>query len=172
MGRRISGYNDFMVERNLPKRKHLKRLERIYASATPEVYFVTVCTKDRCSILANDEAFMAVASALTQSAQEEEWLIGRYVVMPDHIHFFSSPSSAESSLSGLVGRFKSLSTRAMWKLGYKGVLWQGDFFDHLLRSSESYKSKWEYVRLNPVRKGLCEKAEDWEFQDEITPLER
>jgi len=113
---------------------------------------------------------MAVASALTQSAQEEEWLIGRYVVMPDHIHFFSSPSGAESSLSGLVGRFKSLSTSAVWKLGYKGVLWQKDFFDHLLRSNESYKSKWEYVRLNPVRKGLCENPDDWKYQGEMTQL--
>ena len=172
MGRRISSYNDSVAENKLPKRKHLKRLERIYASATPEIYFVTVCTKDRRSILANDEAYMAVASALEQSAQEEEWLVGRYVVMPDHIHFFSSPSGAESSLSGLVGRFKSLSTRAMWKLGYNGAVWQEDFFDHLLRSGESYKSKWEYVQLNPFLKGLCESPDDWRYQGEITLLEK
>ena len=31
---------------------------------------------------------------------------------------------------------------------------QEGFFDHLLRSYESYAQKWEYVRENPVRAGL------------------
>ena len=29
--------------------------------------------------------------------------------------------------------------------------WQKAFFDHVLRSSESYSEKWEYVYENPAR---------------------
>jgi len=32
-------------------------------------------------------------------------------------------------------------------------IWQRGFFDHLLRSEESYGQKWNYVRENPVRGG-------------------
>jgi hypothetical protein len=41
----------------------------------------------------------------------------------------------------------------------------------LLRSGESYSQKWDYVRENPVRGGLVERAEDWPFAGEIHDLE-
>ena len=51
-------------------------------------------------------------------------------------------------------------------------LWQPGFFDHLLRSDESYAQKWEYVRENPVRAGLVKVAEDWPYQGEIVHIDR
>ena len=32
------------------------------------------------------------------------------------------------------------------------------FFDHVLRNGESYGEKWKYVRENPVRAGLVQRA--------------
>ena len=49
--------------------------------------------------------------------------------------------------------------------------WQKDFFDHVLRSEESYQEKWHYVRENPVRAGLVKSWEDWPFRGEIFDLE-
>ncbi len=49
--------------------------------------------------------------------------------------------------------------------------WQKGFFDHLIRHSESYAEKWEYVCQNPVRAGLVAVAEDWQWQGEIGRLE-
>jgi putative transposase len=49
--------------------------------------------------------------------------------------------------------------------------WQKTFFDHVLRNSESYADKWEYVSENPVRAGLVQRAEDWPFQGEIFLLD-
>jgi REP element-mobilizing transposase RayT len=49
--------------------------------------------------------------------------------------------------------------------------WQKTFFDHLLRSSDSYSEKWSYVRENPVRAGLVKKAEEWPFLGEVFSLE-
>src|SRR6266567_8130222 len=45
------------------------------------------------------------------------------------------------------------------------------FFDHLLRSGESYSRKRHYVCENPVRAGLAGKAEDWPYTGEIFALE-
>jgi putative transposase len=54
------------------------------------------------------------------------------------------------------------------KIGRK--VWQEEFFDHVLRSSESYSQKWDYVKENPVRAGLVKRSDDWRFQGEIESL--
>jgi REP-associated tyrosine transposase len=56
------------------------------------------------------------------------------------------------------------------ELNVTGRVWQEEFFDHVLRSNESYSQKWEYVKENPVRAGLVKKSEDWPFQSEIESL--
>ena len=48
--------------------------------------------------------------------------------------------------------------------------WQKGFFDHVIRSEESYAQKWVYVRDNPVRAGLVRSAEDWPYAGEIAQL--
>ena len=42
-----------------------------------------------------------------------------------------------------------------------GVKWQRDFFDHRLRNDQELQEKTSYILMNPVRKGLCERVEDW-----------
>jgi hypothetical protein len=49
-------------------------------------------------------------------------------------------------------------------------IWQRGFFDHLLRSEESYAQKWDYVRGNPVRAQLVEKVEDWPYAGEFVTI--
>lgn len=46
-----------------------------------------------------------------------------------------------------------------------GVVWQRDWFEHRLRSAESVDLKADYIRQNPVWKGLAAKAEDspWKY---------
>ena len=44
------------------------------------------------------------------------------------------------------------------------------FFDHLLRSEESYAQKWDYVRENPVRAGLVKNVEDWPYAGELITI--
>jgi len=60
--------------------------------------------------------------------------------------------------------------REIRRAGLGSFGWQAEFFDHLLRSAESYESKWEYVRQNPVREQLVERPEDWPFQGELSDL--
>ena len=50
------------------------------------------------------------------------------------------------------------------------TLWQREFFDHILRSDESYSQKWNYVRDNPVRAGLASTADEWKYAGEIETL--
>jgi len=49
--------------------------------------------------------------------------------------------------------------------------WQKGFFDHLMRSEESYSRKWRYIAENPVRQGWRQHFEQWPYQGEIYPLQ-
>jgi hypothetical protein len=49
-------------------------------------------------------------------------------------------------------------------------IWQPEFFDHVLRSANSYSEKWDYVRNNPVRAGLAGTAEAWPYSGEFENL--
>jgi hypothetical protein len=50
----------------------------------PTVVFTTVCTKSRRPCLANPQTHAALQTAWRKCAA---WLVGPYVVMPDHVHF-------------------------------------------------------------------------------------
>jgi putative transposase len=49
-------------------------------------------------------------------------------------------------------------------------LWQRDVWDTQLRDGEHYHEKWDYVRMNPVRKELVSDPDDWPFQGEVNVL--
>ena len=44
-----------------------------------------------------------------------------------------------------------------------GPVWEEESFDHVLRSDESLKEKCEYIRQNPVRRGLVKNPEDYRW---------
>ena len=125
------------------------------------IIFITVCTKDRRPLLANPVCHNFL---VTWWRQADRWLVGNYVILPDHLHLFCAPGSfPEMPLSAWVAYWKNGVARN-WPGEKSGPIWQRDFWDTQLRIGESYKSKWEYVRQNPVRHNLTEFAEAWPYQ--------
>jgi REP element-mobilizing transposase RayT len=91
--------------------------------------------------------------------------------MPDHVHFFCAPESNAKTLPVFVGSWKEWTSKGIKReLHATSSIWQEEFFDHVLRSSESYGEKWNYVRNNPVRHGLVTNAADRPWQGEIEEL--
>jgi hypothetical protein len=45
----------------------------------------------------------------------------------------------------------------------RGELWQERFFDHALRTVEDYWATVEYIHMNPVRRGLVARPEQWKW---------
>jgi len=156
---------------NEPRRKHLRRLDRIFESARAPLYFLTICVRHRRPVFADPVLFAVLAQTWQESEAMYGWLVGRYVVMPDHVHFFACPASKDSrSLSLFVGSWKRWTQKRIRESGLARFGWQAEFFDHLLRSNESYDEKWHYVRANPVRAGLVVREEDWPYQGEAAAL--
>ena len=90
--------------------------------------------------------------------------------MPDHVHLFVALAPDGLTLVKWVQVLRAVIGKNLLALGVNKPHWQEGFFDHLLRSSESYSQKWDYVRLNPVRAGLSRTPECWAYQGEIISL--
>ena len=150
-------------------RKHLKRLSEVYVQNP--IYFITICAHGRINRLAND-VFHAIATEVWRNCEIHcGWSIGRYVIMTDHVHFFTTDNRDTRTLSDVIGKWKEWTAKyCCRRYQYTMPLWQPEFFDHVLRSSESYEQKWEYVRENPVRAGLVSVAGDWNFQGELSNI--
>jgi putative transposase len=146
--------------------RHLRRLDRIFEDSP--IFFVTTCTFRRRPILATPQAAAILTEELRGARERHGWNIARYVVMPDHVHFFCAPRRDARELESFMGMWKQWTAKRMIReLGFARPVWQLEFHEHLMRSEESCVEKWEYVWLNPVRAGLVERAEDWPFSGEI-----
>ncbi len=153
----------------MPEREHLRRLSKIWIKHP--VYFLTVCTCARRPLLIQPGMPALLIDSWRNSARINGWAVGRYVVMPDHVHFFAKPIREAKSLSVFMRDWKR------WTGGQiaqaqtlEPPIWQREFFDHVLRSVGSYDQKWAYVRENPVRAGLVAKADDWPHAGECDRL--
>jgi len=90
------------------------------------------------------------------------------IVMPDHVHLLLTPMRDPAgwpyALAAILKLIKGVSARIVNKLlGSSGPVWQDESFDHVLRSEESFEEKLEYIRQNPVRAGLVNRAEEYRW---------
>lgn len=148
--------------------RHLSRLGRVWLNAP--LYLVTTCTAQRIPILANPVVVKILEQAWGASRSLHGWVIGRYVVMPDHVHWFCGATEERKGLADFVRDWKKWTARRIKQALDGSPVWQAEFFDHLLRSGESYDRKWEYVRMNPVRAGLVSAPDQWPYAGEIESL--
>jgi len=145
------------------------RLNRLFA--TSPLYFVTFCTHGRHRFLAQDEVHTAFVLFAKRAEKTFNIAVGRYVIMPDHVHLFVR-GGYNFRLGPWVGALKQVLARAAKLSRAKGQIWEEGLFDHVLRSNESYAQKWNYVRENPARAGLVKSAEDWPYRGEIVYIDR
>ncbi|MFM7751018.1 MAG: REP-associated tyrosine transposase [Opitutaceae bacterium] len=147
----------------MARHQHLRRLRWIHAREP--LVFITTCVAGRRNLLANPVAHEILREEWMEMSKRRGWAVGRYVVMPDHVHFFTRARGvATEPLQVAIGRWKEWSARRIGLAsGRRGSLWQSEFFDHVLRSEESRSTQWNYVFENPVRSGLVTYAENWPY---------
>jgi REP-associated tyrosine transposase len=144
------------------------RLDTIFQKHERPLFFITFNTLHRNPVLASDAVHEAFVKYCRRGCEMGVVEVGRYVIMPDHMHLFVRGDD-NCDLGLWIRGLKRALAKALPTVSN---LWQPGFFDHLLRSDESYGEKWEYVRLNPVRKGLAAKSEDWHYQGAIVAIDR
>ena len=146
----------------LKRRRHPAKGVFIFRNRAT-IVFVTVCSRQRKKELANATVHDALLTAWNKA---DRWIVGAYIIMPDHIHFFCSPKDDDMPIE----RWLTFWKREFRRLGDSAPRFQSDGFHHRLRGEESYAEKWEYVRANPVRAGLVMEPEDCLYQGIIHEL--
>ena len=117
------------------------------------MFFLTVCAAVR-----SGSPLLPVAPAIMDAVRfyhnRRIWFVRLCLVMPDHVHLLVRPAP-DRRLSETVGRWKGFLSRT------SGVEWQGNFFDHRIRNEAEEVEKWDYIRLNPVCRGLTGDPDAW-----------
>ncbi|MFT3831063.1 MAG: transposase [Opitutaceae bacterium] len=88
--------------------------------------------------------------------QRQLWYGHLLLLMPDHLHALLAFPRHEA-MSEVVRRFKRAAARC------QGIAWQDGYFDHRIRTPAELEKTADYIRRNPVAKGLCARLEDWRW---------
>lgn len=143
------------------------RLDRVFGHNP--LYFVTCCSYRRRPVLANTVMHAGFSEFAERAYAESGVAVGRYVIMPDHLHLFVCGPD-DFILGRWVGALKRVMQKRLAGPRSSDPFWQRGFFDHKLRNGESYSQKWNYVEENPVRAGLTKSLGDWPFSGEIVTI--
>ncbi len=102
------------------------------------------------------EIAQVVVQALSHFAGDR-YDLGAWCLMPNHVHVIVSPNG-ERLLSSVLGSWKSYTAKQInGILGKTGTFWQGESFDHLIRSATQHEGFERYILDNPRMAGI----QDW-----------
>ncbi|MEO7299085.1 MAG: hypothetical protein ABI042_10985 [Verrucomicrobiota bacterium] len=144
------------------------------------IVLLTVTTEKRNPWLANETAHRFLHQTWSEA---KAWLVGDYLLMPDHLHLFCAPRDLHFTIETWISYWKRefalkikrleaanqggasvpVSRSLPWKFQSRG-------WHHRLREGESYSEKWLYVQENPLRKNLCKQIDDWPFKGKVFDL--
>ncbi len=92
-----------------------------------------------------------------------EFELHEYVVMPNHIHLLLSLND-QHQLARVIQLIKGGFSHSLRENGVVlRTVWQQRHFDRRLRDANEFAEVSQYVRQNPVRRGLAEHAEDYPY---------
>ena len=168
------------------------RLKRFHESG--QTHFLTFSCYQRRPFLNAIESRLIFELALERVRLSFGLHVYGYVVMPEHVHLLVSepdgggesnpdgaPFKPSSGLSGektprsLADAIKSLKQGVSRRLiGEAEHFWQKRYYDFNVRDRPQFMEKLRYIHRNPVKRGLCERPEDWQgssFRHHATGLE-
>ena len=136
------------------------RPTREHATSNQQTYMITTSNWERRDLFRNERWAQLLMDTLNRY-RGKAYLLHEFVIMPDHLHVILTPlTSLEKAVQFVKGGF---SYRAKKELGSNMEVWQKGFQDHRIRDAQDYCIHAAYIRQNPVRKQLCEKADEYAF---------
>jgi putative transposase len=123
-----------------------------------DLHFVTFSCDQRQPYLAEASAMRLFEEALERVRDRYSLYVLGYVVMPEHVHLLMS-EPADAPLSKAVHSLKS----SIGKRSVQRPFWLARYYDFNVYSERKRVEKLRYMHRNPVKRGLVERAEDWEW---------
>ena len=163
------------LEKELPSRKRLRLQEFDYS--TPGAYFITICTHEKKCTLSHIVGAIhespvikltgfgkIVDDVINNIPERFKATIGKYVIMPNHIHLIvvitddeelrairESPLRSRSIVSKFIGYIKMNASKEIHLRYGNIIVWQRGFYDHIIRNQKDYDDIYNYIHENPMR---------------------
>ena len=142
----------------------MSRLRRPFLS--DRFFFLTVrLLKTRTEMGEGD--FQLLAQALGEARRRQGFRLTAWVFLPDHWHAILYPPYPLTVSQAMKAVKLSSMAVINRRRGEAAELWQGRFFDRALRTVEEYNEEVEYIHLNPVRRGLVSRPQDWRWSSVV-----
>lgn len=120
-------------------------------------------------------------NAIIYNQDKKDLKIFAYVIMPEHFHMICHSENLVSVIqsiksftakeiikfykknnkNGVLEKFAA--NKKNYKTSSKYQIWQEGFMPKVIASEKMFYQKIEYINNNPVKRGLVEKVEDYEF---------
>jgi REP-associated tyrosine transposase len=84
-----------------------------------------------------------------------------YCVMPDHLHLLLALLKEGVALSRWVADLKRWTVREAKEEAHAQLVWQANFYEHIVRKDEELATVARYILENPVRKGLAARWQEY-----------
>jgi putative transposase len=163
---------------DLPTRKY-KRCRRY--NEPGHAHALTFSCFRRQPFLDRDRSRSWTIDAIDRARRAHGFHIWAYVLMPEHVHLLVWPSSSPYEIGPFLATLKSSVTRralAFVRHDAPGFLprmldqqpsgkrsyrfWQrGGGYDRNIWEPQYVWSTIDYIHANPVRRGLCQRPQDW-----------
>ena len=136
---------------------------RFFVMNLNRMFFVTTVCWRRMPYFKDARKAELMMDVLEHYQRQGKYALHEFVVMPDHLHVLIAPAE-DLSLERAVQLIKGGFSYRVGQLERKrGLVWQESFTNHRIRNEEDYKGHAMYIRMNPVKAGLVERAEDYSY---------
>jgi len=124
-------------------------------------HFLTFSCYRRQPLLGNAAAYRVFERELEAVRVRYGFVVAGYVLMPEHVHLLVG-EPRRSSLSVALQVLKQQTSRKL-KQRREIQFWQRRYYDFNVWSEEKRIEKLRYMHRNPVKRGLVEKPEQWQW---------
>jgi len=129
------------------------------------IVFVTACSRKRKPVLDNPIFHAALIDSWREASS---WLVGFYLIMPDHVHLFCAPSDESHEIETRVTFWKRCLRR---RLKTAEQLFQAHSFHIGFDKTKAIPKNGITCGMNPVRAGLVTDPDEWPYQGALNELD-
>jgi putative transposase len=124
------------------------------------LHFITFSCYRRLPYLAPPAAKTYVEHVLERTRARHEARIYAYVLMPEHVHFLIN-EPPRIRLDQFLKALKQETSREL--KGERKQFWQTRYYDRNVRGEEERTEKIRYTHRNPVKRGLVDAPESYQW---------
>lgn len=161
--------------------RHRKQVRHYHEPG--DVHEFTFSCFHRLPLLTNDDWRRQLSRAIDRANDAQAFRLLAFVFMPEHMHVIACPTSMNADIPAWLGGvkrpvaayvkrtlqsnqndlLKKLTVRERpGKMAFR--FWQeGPGYDRNLQTEAAIRAAIDYVHMNPVRRKLCARPDDWKW---------